>query len=332
MDNDFSAERDLIDNGHGIYTIDAHYVAPRVASIHLIVSEASEASGGREVAIFDTGTNLSWPFVAGALAHLGIDHTEVRYVIPSHVHLDHAGGAGQLIERFPSATLVVHPRGARHLIAPAKLFAATIAVYGEAKARRLYGDVTPVPAERMLEAADGMVLALGQRRLTLLDTPGHARHHVCMVDSVTGGIFTGDMFGLSYRQFDVNGRPSIIPTTTPTQFDPAAMRASIARLRALKPPAMYLTHFGKITGIERLAGDLLRQLDAHVAVAEAARALVPELRHGAIREGLTALFLSEANRQGWPMSTPDLLAWLDTDIDLNAQGLAFWLGADTSAA
>lgn len=319
MSTPFSAAADLIDNGHRIYTIDAHYVVPRLASIHLIVSASGEA------AFFDTGTNLSWPYVEGALASLGISHQQVRYVIPSHVHLDHAGGAGLLMARFPNAQLVVHPRGARHLIDPAKLFAATIAVYGEQKAREYYGDVTPVPANRVIEAADGMVLQLGQRELTLIDTPGHARHHVCLRDGDTGGIFTGDMFGLSYRQFDVAGRPSIIPTTTPSQFDPAEMRASIGRLRAFNPPAMYLTHFGKITEIERLAGDLLRQLEAHLEVAEAAAGLPAEARHPAIRQGLTGLFRAEARRQGWPLSEAEVLAWLDSDIDLNAQGLAHWL-------
>ncbi|HET6720600.1 MAG TPA: MBL fold metallo-hydrolase, partial [Rhodocyclaceae bacterium] len=139
--------------------------------------------------------------------------------------------------------------------------------------------------------------------------------------------FTGDMFGLSYRQFDVAGRSSIIPTTTPTQFDPEAMRASIERLLALQPPALYLTHFGQITGIERLGADLLRQLDEHVAVALAARDTPPEQRHGAIRAGLTGLYLAEARRQGWPLAEPELLAWLETDIDLSAQGLDYWLNS-----
>lgn len=321
MNPAFSAAADLIDNGDGIYTLDAHYVVPRLASIHLIRG----ANG--QVAIFDTGTNRSWPYVEGALATLGIAHEQVAYVIPSHVHLDHAGGAGLLMQQFPRAQLVVHPRGARHLIDPAKLFAATIAVYGEDKARQYYGDVTPVPAARVIEASDGMVLRLGDRALTLLDTPGHARHHVCLRDGQTGGIFTGDMFGLSYRQFDVDGRPSIIPTTTPTQFDPDEMRASITRLLSFKPPALYLTHFGKITGIERLGEDLLRQLDEHVAVALAARDTPPEQRHGVIRAGLSGLYLAEARRQGWPLAEPALLDWLETDIDLSAQGLDHWLNS-----
>lgn len=316
---------DLIDNGHGIYTIDAHYVAPGVASIHLIVARNGDA------AFFDTGTNLSWPYVEAALKKLGIAHSQVRYVIPSHVHLDHAGGAGLMMARVPSAQLVVHPRGARHMIDPGKLFAATIAVYGEAKARRFYGDVTPVAADRVIEARDGMTLTLGDRTLTVLDTPGHARHHICLVDDETGGVFTGDMFGLSYRQFDVDGLPSIIPTTTPSQFDPDAMKASIHRLLSLTPPAMYLTHFGKLTEIARLGDDLLRQLDEHLEAANAAREVPADARHGSIRDALTALFLKEARRKNWPMSESALLSWLASDIDLNAQGLTHWLASTESS-
>jgi len=321
----FSAARDLIDNGHGIYTIDAHYAAPRVASIHLIVGQGAE---GDEAAFFDTGTNLSWPYVSGALAALGIAPEQVRYVIPSHVHLDHAGGAGKMMENFPRAKLVVHPRGARHLIDPSKLYAATIAVYGAANTLRLYGELVPVPAERVIEAVDGMVLKLGNRELLLLDTPGHAKHHVCLRDGQTGGFFTGDTFGLSYRQFDVDGRPSIIPTTTPSQFDPAAMRASIGRMLALKPPAMYLTHFGKVAEVERLGASLLSQLERFMEIARGLRDLPAGERHGRIREGLSEHFLAESKRLGWPMTGPALMKWLETGIELDAQGLGVWLDGE----
>jgi hydroxyacylglutathione hydrolase len=161
--------------------------------------------------------------------------------------------------------------------------------------------------------------------LTLLDTPGHAKHHVCLLDSQTGGIFTGDMFGLSYRQFDVDGKASIIPTTTPSQFDPEAMKASINRLLSLKPPALYLTHFGQITEVERLGADLLRLLDAMLDAAAEARGLAATERHAFLRHKITALFLAEARLRRWPLAEPELLAWLETDIDLNAQGLCLWL-------
>jgi len=161
------------------------------------------------------------------------------------------------------------------------------------------------------------------RPFVFLDTPGHARHHLCIWDEASRGFFTGDTFGLSYRELDVAGRPSIFPTTTPVQFEPDALHASIDRLLAYRPEAMYLTHFGRVGEVERLATDLHRLIDAHVAVALAA----PEGpgRHEAIRAGLTRLVLAEARRQGWTLSEEAVLAVFATDVELNAQGLGVWL-------
>jgi glyoxylase-like metal-dependent hydrolase (beta-lactamase superfamily II) len=313
----------LFDFGDGIYAIDAMYVRARIAAIHLIVSK------GR-AAFFDTGTNHSLPQVLDALERLGLPPSAVDYVIPSHVHLDHAGGAGGMMTAFPNAQLVVHPAGARHMADPSKLIAGTIAVYGEAAMRRLYGEIVPVPKARIVEAFDGQVLDLAGRTLRVLDTPGHARHHICLVDGLTGCAFTGDVFGLSYRDLDVDGRPSIIPTTTPVQFAPDAMRASIKRLLALQPPALYLTHFSRVDEVPRLGRDLLRLLDLHVAAAEAVRGLPPESRHPALAERLTALYLTEKALQGWRLDDQALLRLLAADIDLNAQGLSVWLdGSNT---
>lgn len=311
----------FIDHGHGIYAIDARYVRPQLAAIHLIVE------GGR-AALFDTGTQSSLPHVVAALAALGLSPASVDYVIPSHVHLDHAGGAGAMMQAFPNATLVVHPRGARHMIEPAKLMAGVMAVYGEQVARDLYGELLPVPAARVREAADGMVLDLAGRALTLLDTPGHAKHHVCLVDGRTGGIFTGDTLGLSYRELDVDGRPSIFPSTTPVQFDPAAMHASIDRVLALQPPALYPTHFSRVTDVPRLGADLKRLLDTHLAIARAEAAAGPHGLHGRLVSALQALLLAEKERNGWLIDDSALLELFAVDIDLNAQGLAHWLGAD----
>ena len=311
----------FIDHGHGIYAIDAQYVRPQLAAIHLIVE------GGR-AAIFDTGTQYSVPHVVATLAALGLSPASVDYVIPSHVHLDHAGGAGAMMQAFPNATLVVHSRGARHMIEPAKLMAGVMAVYGEQVARDLYGELLPVPAARVCEAADGMVLDLAGRALTLLDTPGHARHHVCLVDGRTGGIFTGDTLGLSYRELDVDGRPSIFPSTTPVQFDPAAMHASIDRVLALQPSALYPTHFSRVTDVPRLGADLKRLLDAHLAIARAEAAAGPQGLHGRLVTALQALLLTEKASNGWRIDDADLLELFAVDIDLNSQGLVHWLGGD----
>ena len=205
----------VIDYPHGISAVDSGYVRPQLDAIHLVVEQ------GR-AAVVDTGTNDSVPFVLAALADKGIAPDAIDFVILTHVHLDHAGGAGLLMAQAPNAKLVVHPRGARHMIDPSKLMAATRDVYGVEAATKMYGEIVPVPAERVIEATDGSAVSLAGRIFTFHDTPGHARHHNCIHDGATGHLFTGDMFGLSYRELDRDGRQFVFPATTPTQFDPEA--------------------------------------------------------------------------------------------------------------
>jgi len=238
-----------IQHDHGIITLDADYLRPGLAAIHLIVEN------GR-VAIVDTGTNPSVPLVLAELKHLGLAPADVEYVIVTHVHLDHAGAAGALLQNCRNAKLVVHPKGARHMIDPARLVAGSIAVYGREHFFEQYGEIVPAPAERVIEADDGFRLDLQGRTLSFLDTPGHARHHYCIHDSASNSLFTGDTFGISYREFDVEGRPFIFPTTTPVQFEPEALHASIDRLVATGAVAVFLTHYGRVTGLAALAGQL----------------------------------------------------------------------------
>lgn len=301
----------------GIHAIDALYVRPGMVAIHLIVEK------GR-AAFFDCGTNASMPQVLGALESLGVATGAVDYVIPSHVHLDHAGGAGAMMAAFPNARLVVHARGARHMADPAKLMAATREVYGDAATSALYGELVPVKRERIIEAADGMALDLAGRRLTLLDTPGHAKHHICLVDSTTGHVFSGDAFGFSYRELDVGGRAFVFPSTSPAQFDPQAMHASIERILALKPAAVYVTHFSRVTDIERLGADLHRLVDLHCALARGALAAPEDKRPALILDGLRALLMHEKAGQGWELDDAALFSLFDDELDVNAQGLVAW--------
>jgi glyoxylase-like metal-dependent hydrolase (beta-lactamase superfamily II) len=308
----------LISYADGIHAIDACYVRPRLAAIHLIVER------GR-AAFFDTGTTHSLPQVRAALARLGLAAEAVDYVIPSHVHLDHAGGAGAMMRAFPNATLVVHPRGARHLIDPQRLLAGTVGVYGAERTRELYGEVIPVDAVRVHEAADGMVLALAGRPLTLYHTPGHARHHICLHDGRSGALFAGDMLGLSYRELDRDGRTFVFPTTTPIQFEPEAMRESIRRLAALEPCCAYLTHFSRVDDVPALVADLLRLVDAHVELARLANRGTPAERHLRLVEALWQLLREEKARHGWTLDDRSLRALFAGDLELNAQGLEVWL-------
>ena len=303
--------------GHGIYAVDSGYTGSGVAAIHLI------EEGGR-AALVDTGNNAALVHVEQALAETGLSPESVDYVLLTHIHLDHAGGAGAFMQAFPNARLVVHPRGARHMIEPSKLFAGVSAVYGPERAKALYGELIPVPAERVVEATDGLELSLAGRTIRVFDTPGHARHHVCYFDTASRSFFTGDTFGLSYRQLDVAGRPSIFPTTTPVQFEPDAMHASVARMEAEQPTAMYLTHYAQVTDVPRLAADLHRLIDAHVAIAEL-HAAAGDGRKALIENDIWELVGSEAQRQGWTLPEAEWRKLLALDVELNAQGLDVWL-------
>lgn len=307
---------------HGISAVDAGYVRPVLAAVHLIVEQ------GR-VALVDTGANDSLNRVLAALAADGLGPESVDYVLLTHIHLDHAGGAGAMMRAFPQARLVVHPRGARHMVDPSKLVASATVVYGASEVRRLYGEVLPVPAERVIEATDGLRLDLAGRTIEVLDTPGHARHHVCYLDHRSGGVFTGDVFGLSYREMDTDGRRFLFPTTTPTQFDPEAMHASVERIRALRPPAVYLTHYGELRDVDAHAAELHRLIDVHVQIAERESRPGPD-RHQRIRANLAHMLVDEAERFGCRLEPAAVLALWATDIDLNAQGLDVWL--DSRAA
>jgi glyoxylase-like metal-dependent hydrolase (beta-lactamase superfamily II) len=303
--------------GNGIVAFDAGYVRPILAAIHMVIED------GR-VAFIDTGSNDALPNALAALEKLGLDVAAVDYVILTHIHLDHAGGAGAMMMAFPNARLVVHPRGGRHMAEPARLIAGVTAVYGAEYVQRVYGEIVPIPPTRIIEAPDGHVISLAGRNLLCLDTPGHARHHICIVDQETQGIFTGDMFGLSYRELDVDGRQFIFPTTTPTQFEPEEMRKSIQRLLSLNPDAMYLTHYSRVGDVQKKGDELLRHLDALVelAISERERG---EDRHQWIKEAMTSYLFSQIRAHGCQLSEAQLREIWETDLELNAQGLCVWL-------
>ncbi|MDP1524546.1 MAG: MBL fold metallo-hydrolase [Rhodocyclaceae bacterium] len=306
----------LIDYRNGIYAFDAGYVRHQLAAIHLIVDN------GR-AAFIDNGSNSSLPHALRALEQLGLNPAAVDYVIVTHIHLDHAGGSGAMMQAFPQARFVVHPRGARHMIDPTKLMAATEEVYGRATARSLYGELIPVPAERVIETHDGMVLKLGQRELAFYDSPGHAKHHVFIHDRAANGIFTGDTFGISYRECDVDGRPLLMPSTTPSQFDPVDLRDSVERMIALEPEAVYLTHFSRLAPPRLLAGQMLRRLDDFVGIALKAKQAGGDVL-ATIKAAMASYFLAEARTHGVTLPDEEILALWRMDIDLDSQGLAVW--------
>jgi glyoxylase-like metal-dependent hydrolase (beta-lactamase superfamily II) len=303
---------------HQITCIDTDYQRPGLAACYLVESEG-------EAAFIDTGTSHSVPLLMQVLEQRGLNPEQVKYVIPTHVHLDHAGGAGALMQQLPQANLLIHPYGARHMIDPAKLAAGATAVYGEAKFKQDFGELVPVDEKRTIEAPDGYRLQLGARELLCLDTPGHARHHICLFDNQSRGLFTGDTFGLSYREFDTEAGPFLLATSTPIQFDPAAWHETIDRLMALEPEVIYLTHYSAVYQPSHLVEMLRRSLDQFTTIALAADAAPGRERIEQIRSALLHWLLSSLEQHGSALSPREIEQLMAMDLELDAQGLDVWL-------
>lgn len=305
-----------IDYRDNTVTIDADYVQPDTAGFHMMVEN------GR-AAFFDTGTSLSLPNAAAVLKERGLSGDAVQFVVPTHVHLDHAGGAGAMMQAFPNARMIVHPRGARHMIDPARLWDGTVGVYGEERARQLYGDVVPVPEDRIVVAEDHTEINFQGRRLLFIDTPGHARHHFCVIDRERRAVFAGDMLGISYRVFDCDRGPFVFPSTTPVQFEPEAFHESLERIAGFDLRYAYLAHFGRI----ELTAEIFRSLHEHVDrfVDIALQVESQPDRESALIDKLAKYLFKEVRAHGSPIADDKIRMNLAMDVKLNAQGIDVWL-------
>ena len=298
----------------GITAVDTEYVRPQMDASHIVVA-------GERAAVVDTGPNTAVPLILAALEQLKIAPDAVDLLFLTHVHLDHAGGAGALMRALPRATCVVHPRGAPHMIDPGKLIAGTRAVYGDELYSKLYGEILPIDRERIAIAQDGQRFELPGRLFECVHTPGHAMHHLAVVDHGTTSIFTGDTFGLSYREFDTAKGAWIMPTTTPTQFDPAQLKGSIMRLMQFRPRKLYLTHYSEVHECARLANDMFDAVDEFARIARAAG---PD-NMARMRGDLRRVAHEGLRDHGCTMSEAQIDAILGKDFELNAAGLVAWL-------
>lgn len=301
----------------GISAVDTRLVREEMAASFLIVE------GGR-AAFVETGTARATVGLLAALDARGVARGDVDWVIVTHAHLDHAGGAWRLLEALPNAKLVAHPRAAPHLIDPEKLIKGATAVYGEAEFERQFDRLEPVPESRVQIADEGDVIELDGRPLSFMDSPGHANHHFCMWDETTRGWFTGDTFGLSYREFDTERGPFFFPTTTPIDFDPEAMHDSIERMLAREPDCVYLTHYGRVPNPATVAPELHRRIDETAAIAERHEHAGDD-RVTRIHEDLEKWLWKELEEHGVTLPRERQRELLAVDLDLNAQGLDVWL-------
>ncbi|MEH6518081.1 MAG: MBL fold metallo-hydrolase [Halioglobus sp.] len=300
------------DLGHGITCIDADYFAPGIACFYLL-----ERDG--EFAVIETGTSSSLELLLQCFADKGIADQQLRYVIPTHVHLDHAGGAGTLMAHYESAQMLVHPKGAQHLIDPERLVSSSIEVYGEQSFRELYGEITPVPADRVTRMEDESVFSLGQSELEIRHTRGHADHHFCIWDVLSQSWFSGDMFGVSYASLRFDNGSFVLPATTPTQFNPDLYIESVNLLASYHPLHIYLTHYGALPYESTLTELLCAQIEAY-------RELGPQ--HRGDQEGMEDAVIQCIMDFLKPLRPPGgveaFRGALAMDAKLNAQGLEVW--------
>lgn len=301
-------------------TIDAD-VTPQFTGCYLRIA-------GDECAFIEAHTSHALPRLLEALEAHGRRPEDVRWIVITHAHLDHAAGASALVAACPNATLLAHPRAARHMIHPEKLIASATAVYGEERFRRLYGTITPVAESRVKALEDGATFALGGATMTAIHTAGHANHHFVVDDPALDTVYTGDTFGLVYPQLQSHGRFAI-PSTSPTNFDAALAKESLRKVLALGRRTVALTHFGAYEDAPAIAAQLARFIDrAGTWVDEASRGSESPA-------AMTARFTKAweaAIREEAPAFGPDEMKFLAFDVELNAQGLAFAAHAKPKAA
>mgnify|MGYP000022345944 CR=1 FL=1 len=306
--NSFSKQLD-----HDIIQIDTGYLRAGLAACYLIIDN-------NRVAVIDTGVEKTCDRVETVLVERGLTFNDVDFIVPTHVHLDHAGGAGKLMQFCRNAKMVIHPFGSRHMIDPARLIAGAEAVYGKQGLRDSVGKIIPVDENRVIEADDSYCFRLGERKLRVIDTPGHARHHFCVWDEQSRGFFTGDTFGIVYHELDYEGHSFIFPPTTPVQFDPAAWHASIDRLMAWHPERMYLTHFGQLDEPVIYLNTLHRMIDDLAALA-----LEHNASHEPLAQAVKQYLYQDLIKQGCQLDQDRLAEVLDLDLGIIVQGLEVWL-------
>lgn len=294
-------------------TVDCQYVKPGLACGYVL-------SRNGEAAVIETGTVSSVPAFLRAIEANGLALSQVRYVIITHVHLDHAGGAAKLLEQLPNATLLCHPRAARHVIDPSRLIQSSIAVYGEELFRDLYGEIPGADEKRVQALEDEASVELGGTPLRFLHTRGHANHHFCIYDEESNGVFTGDSFGIGYRVLQEKG-PFLFPSSTPTDFDPEEARKSVHRIADTGCDKVYLTHFGQfdhvkegreqmLSGLDYLESLLVKSTeDESVSAESLEESILNHLKERAEERGITV--------------TPEIEEFFQVDSKLNAQGIHF---------
>jgi glyoxylase-like metal-dependent hydrolase (beta-lactamase superfamily II) len=305
----------------GIYQIETHYLDQEgIAACYLI-----EDNG--EIAFVETNTNHAVPFLLAAVKHLGFKPDQVKYVIISHIHLDHAGGTGLLMKQLPLAELVVHARGRKHMINPEKLIDGVKQIYGEKKYKKLYGEILPIDKERVRAITGNDTLTLGKRILDLYDSQGHAKHHLVVFDRHTQSLFSGDAFGIGYPRFSFDNFRLFFPSTAPVQFEPERSLETYQNIMDLNPSRILLTHFGSIEDTTHAHEQLKEWIAFSVEIAENRydEGYRENELYDKLYKDIMGRFEQIIKKARGVGLTPEEKEFLFLDSDLNAQGLAHYI-------
>lgn len=283
-----------------------------------------------KVTLIETSASPSIPHILEGLQALGISPSDISYIIVTHIHLDHAGGAGLMVQHCPNAKVIVHPKGARHLADPSRLIKGAKAVYGE-KFSELFDPIVAIPEDRLMIKGDGETLKLSEElTLKFLDTPGHANHHFSIYHPLSNGIFSGDTAGIFYPQLDREGIEFYLPTTSPNQFDPEKMLQSISTFKALEIDRIYFGHYG----MSENPAEAFRQVESWLEVfVEEAKHVILEERHPQKQVDQITLRLydkikTHLTQRGLADKHP-IYELLYLDVNVSAMGLAHYLNKNT---
>lgn len=298
--------------GERLYLIDTFDLGlPGRTGCYVLVEE-----GG--LSIIETSASPSKPSIENGLKSLGFGIDDIRRIILTHIHLDHAGGAGLFAKACPTAEVIVHPKGLRHLADPDRLITGAKAVYGK-DFDRLFNPILPVPIKQLVSFEDGDTLELGpDRTLSFLDTPGHAKHHYGIYDSKTKGMFVGDTIGVRYAHLEEMGTPLFLPSTSPNQFDPEDMVASMAKIKAFQPERLYFGHYSMSENTAEVYEQVTAWLDEFLSVTESV--IKQGGGHPELVEGLRDVVWKKSPANRLPIDHPER-QMIELDLQVSAMGL-----------
>jgi glyoxylase-like metal-dependent hydrolase (beta-lactamase superfamily II) len=258
---------DITDLGNDVFQIDTKMAGYQGITAGYLIR-------GSRPCLVETGTAPSAPVVRKALASLGIGPEDLATVVVTHIHLDHAGGVGDIAAMYPAAEVVVHRKGARHLADPSRLMASARSVYGDAL-DVLFGVLAPVPASRIAALDDVGTVDLGDgRRLDSHYSPGHAKHHVGLIDSLSGDLYVGDAAGVYIPETG-----DLRPATPPPDFDLEVALASLRKFSALRPTRLLFSHYGPVDDVDATLARSAEEILVWVERTRAARTAGLDLDH-----------------------------------------------------